>query len=55
VVITCRLATIKHANQILVVDNGRIVQNIHQKLIAQEGMYKRFVNIREQADGWSII
>ena len=55
IVIAHRLATIEHADQILVVDDGRIVQKgAHNQLIRQEGIYKRFINIREQAEGWSI-
>ncbi len=55
IVIAHRLATIEHADQILVVDNGQIVQKgTHNQLIHQEGIYKRFINIREQTEGWSI-
>ena len=55
IVIAHRLATIEHADQILVVDDGHIVQNgTHTELIKQDGRYKRFVSIREQAEGWSI-
>ena len=56
ITIAHRLATIEHADQILVVDNGRIVQKgIHSELITQEGLYQRFISIREQAEGWSIV
>ena len=55
IVIAHRLATIEHADQILVVDSGRIVQKgAHAELMGQEGIYRRFINIREQAEGWSI-
>ena len=55
IVIAHRLATIEHADQILVVDSGRIVQKgVHAELMGQEGIYRRFINIREQAEGWSI-
>lgn len=55
IVIAHRLATIEHADQILVVDNGQIVQKgIHSQLVRQEGLYKKFINIREQAEGWNI-
>ena len=50
-----RLATIEHADQILVVDKGQVVQKgTHQQLVQQEGLYRRFIMIREQAEGWSI-
>ena len=56
IVIAHRLATIEHADQILVVDNGQIVQKgTHDQLIQQEGIYRRFINIREQTKGWSIL
>ena len=55
IVIAHRLATIEHADQILVVDKGRLVQKgTHQQLARQEGLYRRFIAIREQAEGWSI-
>ncbi|MFV0353302.1 MAG: ABC transporter ATP-binding protein [Oscillospiraceae bacterium] len=55
VVIAHRLATIQNANQIVVMDEGRIVQNgRHEELLQQNGLYKTFVDIREKAEGWSI-
>ena len=55
IVIAHRLATIENADQILVIDGGRVVQKgTHQQLIGHEGLYRRFINIREQAEGWSI-
>ena len=55
IVIAHRLATIEHADQILVVDKGQIVQSgTHRQLVQQEGLYRRFITIREQAEGWSI-
>ena len=55
IVIAHRLATIEHADQILVVDKGQVVQKgTHQELVHQEGLYRRFITIREQAEGWSI-
>lgn len=50
-----RLATIENADQILVVDEGRIVQRgTHQELIRQQGKYLDFIKVREQAEGWQI-
>lgn len=55
IVIAHRLATIQNVDQILVMDNGRIVQKgTHEELIEQEGIYKKFLAIRQAAEGWSI-
>ena len=56
IVIAHRLATIANADQILVLDDGHIVQKgTHRQLIRQEGIYQRFVKIRELVEGWSIV
>lgn len=53
ITIAHRLATIENADQILVVDNGRIVQRgTHKELIKQEGVYKRFISNRQASEGW---
>ncbi len=50
-----RLKTVRSADQILVVDHGRIVQSgRHEELIKEEGIYRRFVNARETAAGWKL-
>ena len=55
VTIAHRLATIEQADQILVVDNGQIVQRgTHRELVAIPGKYKDFVDIRSQSEGWKI-
>ncbi len=55
ITIAHRLATIEQANQILVVDDGRIVQKgTHKELISVEGRYREFIQIREKAEGWKI-
>lgn len=55
ITIAHRLATIENANQILVVDEGRIVESgTHAELIEKEGRYKQFIEIREKAEGWKI-
>ena len=56
IVIAHRLTTIENADQILVLDDGHIVQKgTHRQLVGQEGIYQRFVKIRELAEGWSIV
>ena len=55
ITIAHRLATIEQADQILVVDNGRVVQQgTHRELVQEVGVYQKFVQIRQQAEGWRI-
>ncbi len=50
-----RLKTVSHADQIYVIDNGHIVQHgTHQELIAKDGIYKTFVEGRQEAASWKI-
>lgn len=56
ITIAHRLATVQNADRILVVDDGRIVEaGTHEELIRQNGLYRRFTEIREQAEGWHIV
>ena len=55
VTIAHRLATIEQADQILVIDDGRIVQRgTHRELAGVPGKYKDFIDIRRKSEGWSI-
>ena len=55
ILIAHRLKTVRHADQILVVDKGQIVQRgTHDELMAQDGVYRRFITGREQAVGWKL-
>ena len=55
ITIAHRLATIENADQILVIDGGTAAQKgTHKELLEQEGTYREFVRIREQAEGWQI-
>lgn len=55
IMIAHRLKTVRHADQIVVVDQGQIVQKgTHEELMRQEGIYRRFVDSREQAVSWKI-
>ena len=45
----------RNADQILVVDNGKIVQQgKHDDLIKQQGIYADFVLGRKEAIGWKL-
>ena len=53
-VIAHRLNTIRHANQIFVVAEGQIVQRgVHKELMREEGIYRKFVSVRENSQGWN--
>ncbi len=50
-----RLKTVRSADQILVLDGGRIVQQgRHEELMAQPGIYKDFVGGRQETEGWKL-
>ena len=50
-----RDATIENADQILVIDSETVAQRgKHKQLLGQEGTYREFIRIREEAEGWQI-
>lgn len=55
IMIAHRLKTVKEADQILVVDQGKIVQQgTHEELMQQDGIYKNFVSERKEAASWKM-
>lgn len=55
IMIAHRLKTVRNADQIVVVDQGRISQKgTHRELMQQEGIYRRFVDSRQKAVSWKI-
>jgi ATP-binding cassette subfamily B protein len=55
IMIAHRLKTVRHADQIFVVDNGHIAQSgTHDDLIKKDGIYKSFVEGRQEAASWKI-
>lgn len=55
IMIAHRLKTVRNADQILVIDGGRIVQmGTHDELIKKEGIYKSFVSERREAVSWKL-
>ncbi|MDH5572117.1 MAG: ATP-binding cassette domain-containing protein, partial [Gammaproteobacteria bacterium] len=50
-VIAHRLSTIVDADEILVMDHGRIIERgSHQQLLKQEGMYSQMWNLQQQEE-----
>lgn len=55
VMIAHRLKTVRSADQILVLSDGRIVQKgTHAELAAQDGIYRDFITERQQAADWKL-
>ncbi len=50
-----RLSTVRRADRILVIDNGKLVQEgKHEDLINDEGIYSAFIKARERAANWKL-
>jgi ATP-binding cassette subfamily B protein IrtB len=55
IIIAHRLKTIQHADQILVLEQGRLVQSgTHDQLCAEPGIYGGLWNLQQQAEGWQV-
>lgn len=55
IMIAHRLKTVQNADQIVVIDKGRIVQKgKHDSLMKEDGIYKKFITGRKQAVSWKI-
>ena len=53
-VIAHRLNTIRNADQILVIADGRIAQSgTHKELMEAGGLYRDFITVRQQSQGWN--
>ena len=56
IMIAHRLNTVRNAHQILVLDEGRIVQRgTHEELLHESGIYADFIRARETALGWKAV
>ena len=50
ILIAHRISTLMHADKIIVLDHGRVVQEgSHEELIAQEGLYRRIFELQQPA------
>ncbi len=55
VVIAHRLRTIAGADKIIVLDNGRAIEEgTHRELMEKKGLYERLYNIQQESLGWSV-
>jgi ATP-binding cassette subfamily B protein len=55
IMIAHRLKTVRHADQIFVLENGRIVQQgRHQQLSEEDGIYRDFITVRQESLGWRL-
>ena len=55
IMIAHRLKTVRNADQIVVVDKGKIVQKgRHEELVNQKGIYRNFIMGRKQAVSWKL-
>jgi ATP-binding cassette subfamily B protein len=50
-----KLSTVRNADCIYVIENGKIVQQgRHARLMEEEGLYKKYITIREASTGWQL-
>ncbi len=55
IMIAHRLKTVRHADQIVVVEKGKITEiGTHEQLMNQGGTYQRFINTRKKAVSWKL-
>ncbi|MBQ8959905.1 MAG: ABC transporter ATP-binding protein [Ruminococcus sp.] len=55
IMIAHRLKTVENADQIFVIDRGRIAQHgRHEELMKEKGIYKRYISERKEAAGWKL-
>ena len=55
IMIAHRLRTVVDADQILVLDNGKLVEyGTHEKLMKKNGLYHKLFHIQQESLGWAV-
>lgn len=55
ITIAHRLSTVRTADQIVVIDKGKIVQKgTYKELARQDGIYRKFLKLHSEAIGWQL-
>ncbi len=54
IMIAHRLKTIRNADKIIVIDNGRISEGTHDELLQSNQKYSNFIRLREEAADWKL-
>ena len=55
IMIAHRLRTVVDADQILVLDNGRLVEHgTHDELMKKNGLYHKLFHIQQESLGWTV-
>lgn len=55
ILIAHRLKTIQHADQIIVLEQGQLVeQGTHTELLDKQGLYARLWSLQQNTDGWRV-
>ncbi|MFW3643798.1 ABC transporter ATP-binding protein [Staphylococcus caprae] len=55
IVIAHRLKTIEHCDQIVVLKDGRVIENgKHQQLMANKSLYQRLVSLQRKSSDWKV-
>ncbi len=54
IMIAHRLKTIRNADKIIVIDNGRITEGTHEELLQNNQKYSKFIRLRKEAADWKL-
>jgi len=55
IMIAHRLKTVQNADNIFVIDHGKIsASGTHEQLMTEEGIYRNFINARKEAASWKL-